>query len=88
MTRAVAIAGLRPADRLLRAGAADIPQLPALTLPSSASPSLLPGNRQIKSPEVYLADAANPPYVQWLLLLQPITEHVDIHLRLRRPIRP
>ena len=86
--RAVAVAGLRPADRLLTTGAAGHRMRPALTLPISASDSLLPGNRQIKSPEVYLADAANPPYVQWLLLLQPITEHVDIHLRLRRPIRP
>ena len=55
--------------------------------PADARPAWPLGNGQIKSPEVYLEAASNPYYVQGLLLLQPITEHVDIHLRLRRPIR-
>ena len=37
-----------------------------------------PGNGQIKSPEVNLAVAVRPCFVQRLLLTQPITEHVDI----------
>src|ERR1700724_2556871 len=79
MTRGAAaacpgLAGHRPAS-----GPDGHPKRPALTLPSSTNGTMPPGNRQIKSPEVYLADAANPPHVQWLLLLQPITEHVDIH---------